>query len=109
MLRSPMSTSQHVQHVAAIVLVLDVERHVGDPDHLAALGVDNLLIQQVPHHPQHVLVGVVGREVLVFQVDAVEADGPDLIVPDGQPGDSRRPPGSGRCGRDGPAGQWRRL
>ena len=63
-----------------------LERDVGDAHHFAALRVDDLLVEQVAHQAQHVLVGVVGREHLVAQVDAVERDGADLIVADGQPG-----------------------
>src|SRR5579872_160677 len=58
------------QVICAVVL-LDLERNVGDANHFASLGVDNLLIEQIAHQPQHVLVGMIRREYLVFEVNAV--------------------------------------
>ena len=62
------------------------QRDIGDANHFAAVHVDDLLVQQVPHHAQHVLVRMVGGEQFVFKVDAVETDRPDLVVAHRQPG-----------------------
>ena len=72
---------QHPQNVA-VVLLADFERDIGDPDHLAALRVDDLLVEKIAGDAQHVLVGMVGREVFVAEKDAVERNGADLIVTD---------------------------
>jgi len=66
--------------------VSHAEGHVGNPDHLAAGDVDDLLVEQVTRQPQHVLVGVVGRQELVPEENAVERDGADLLVVHRQPG-----------------------
>jgi len=50
----------------------DVEGHVGDPDHLASLRIDDLLVEQIAHHAQHVLVGMIRRELLVLKIDAFQ-------------------------------------
>ena len=70
----------------AIGFVLDLERDIGHPHHFAALPVDDLLIEQIADQPQHVLVGMIGRELFVLEVDPVERDGADLIVANGEPG-----------------------
>ena len=66
-----------------------VDRHgdIGDAHHFAAGDVDDLLIQQIAADAQHVLVVVVGDELLVAELDApVEGDGADLVEADGEPG-----------------------
>ena len=65
--------------------VLDLEGDIGDPHHLAALAVDDLLVEQIADHAQHVLVGMIGGELFVAEVNSVERNGADLIVADGQP------------------------
>ena len=72
MLRMPMSTSSTYQRIAA-VLMPRIEGDIVHPNHLAALGVDNLLIEQIANHAQHVFVGMIRREVFVFEIDAVES------------------------------------
>ena len=72
---------QHPQNVA-VVLLADFKRDIGDADHFAALRVDNLLIQKIAGGAQHVLVGMVGREVFVAEKNAVERNGADLVVTD---------------------------
>jgi hypothetical protein len=62
-----------------------LEGDVVDPDHLASLGVDDLLVEEVPHHAQHPDVVVVRDQLFVAEVDAVEGDGGDLIVADRPP------------------------
>ena len=74
-----------VQNVA-VLLVLDLESDVGDAHHFAALAVDDLLVQKIAHQPQHVFVGMIRRQQLVFEVNAVERYGANLVVPYGEPG-----------------------
>ena len=62
---------EHPQDLAAILL-MDFESDIGYADHLASLGVDDLLVQKVAHHPQHVFVGVIRNQDLVTQVDPFE-------------------------------------
>jgi hypothetical protein len=77
---------QHGQRVPAAVVV-DLHRDVVYPHHLAAVDVDDLLVEQVARDPHHVLVVVVRDELLVVERDAAaEGDGGDLVVPDDQPG-----------------------
>src|SRR5579872_5712987 len=66
-------------------MVQGLERNIVDSDYLAAVGIDDLLIQQVADDAQHVFVGMVGGELLVFEENAVEGDGANLVVADGQP------------------------
>ncbi len=54
-----------------IDFLADFKGDIGDAHHLAALRIDDLLIEQIPHHPQHVFVGVVRREDFVAQENAV--------------------------------------
>src|SRR5438477_5847955 len=65
---------------------MDLESYIGDSHHLAAKAVDDLLIEQVADQPQHVLVGMIRREHLILEVDSVERNRANLIVPDGEPG-----------------------
>jgi hypothetical protein len=69
-----------------VVDLLQLEGHVVHADDLAALGVDDLLVQQVPRHPQAPHVVVVWDQLLVAQVDPVEGNRGDLVVPDCPPG-----------------------
>ncbi len=64
----------HVDDADHVVVgfMVDVESDVGDAHHFAALAVDDLLVEQVAHQAQHVLVGVVRRELFVFEEDAFE-------------------------------------
>ena len=64
--------------MVAVVVAPDVERDVGDAHHLAAVRVDDLLVEQVAHEPEHVLVVVVRRQLFVVEEEAVEADGAHL-------------------------------
>src|SRR5438132_7735054 len=85
---------QNVQAVAAVPVyalavpmpitgcVADLESDVVDADHLAAVHVDDLLVEQVPADPQHVFVGMIWREDLLAEADAVERDGGDLVEAD---------------------------
>ena len=61
MLRMPDVDFEHVQRCRAVRPWLDLQGDVGDPHHFAAVDVDDLLVQQVAHDAQHVLV-VNGRE-----------------------------------------------
>src|SRR2546422_941439 len=56
------------------------------PSTIAAMGVDDLLVEQVAHDAKHVLVGMIRREMFVLEKDAVKGDGPHLVVAYGQPG-----------------------
>ena len=76
---------EDTEHVVA-VFAPDLEGHICDADHLAALCVDNLLVEKIPRHAQHVLVVVVGSELFVLKINPVKADRPDLIVPHREPG-----------------------
>jgi hypothetical protein len=53
----------HFHHAKnlAFVLFLDLEGDVGHAYHLAAAGVDDLLIQQVASDAEHIFVGMVRR------------------------------------------------
>ena len=79
MLRMPISTSS-THRISRAVLLAELKGHVVDADHFAALRVDDLLVQQIAHQAQHVLVGMIGREVFVAQMNAIERNGVDLIV-----------------------------
>ena len=61
---------QHVQRVARPV-VMDAQGDVVDAHHFAAVDVDDLLVEQVARDAQHVLVVVVGDELLVVERDAL--------------------------------------
>ena len=64
-----------------------VQGDVVDADHLATVDIDNLLVQEVALHTQHVLIGVVRVEALVGELDSVgERDAGDLVVADREPG-----------------------
>ncbi len=76
---------EDMQDLAA-VLTFFQEGDVIDADHLAALGVDDLLIEQVANHAQHVFVGMIRSEALVFEVNTAGTDGLDLVISDAQPG-----------------------
>ena len=101
----------HLEHPQLVVAVdrLQLEGDVVDADDLPALGVDDLLVEQVPHHPEAPDVVVVGDQLLVAEVDAVEGD----RWPPGRAGPStssiRRRPGTGRRGpcRRGATGRRR--
>ena len=73
-------------HDVAPAVVADLERNVIDTDDFAPVHVDDLLIQQIALDAQHVLVGMIGREVLVGEVNAVERNGGNLVEADAQPG-----------------------
>ncbi len=60
----------------------DLERHIGNAHHLASERIDDLLIEQVTDDAQHVLVRVIGRELFVPEIDAVERNRPHLIITD---------------------------
>ena len=86
MLRTPMSTSRTVR-VSRAAVAVDFHGDVVDPHHLAAVDVDDLLVEEVARDAQHVLVVVVRDELLVVEADAsAEVDGADLVVADGEPG-----------------------
>ena len=70
---------EDVKHIVT-VLGKAQERYIVDADDFAALGVDNLLIEQIAHHAQHVLVGVIRSELLVVEMNAVHVDAFDLVV-----------------------------
>src|SRR6185436_20036601 len=59
----------------AIRFMADVKGDVSDADYFAALGVDDLLIEKIADHTEHVLIRVVRHELLVLQIDSVERDG----------------------------------
>src|SRR6185437_5973373 len=75
---------QDVQDLAAVFMLLQ-EGNVVDPHHFPALRIDNLLIEQIANHAQHVFVGVIGRQAFVFKLDAIGADTLDLVIADAQP------------------------
>ena len=89
--------------------MLDLEGDIGDAHHFAALPVDDLLIEQIADQAQHVLVGMVGRELLVLEVDPVERNGADLVVADGQPGPAAAHQEAVHAGGMNRGEQWRRL
>src|SRR6185437_13275046 len=51
----------------------------------STLRVNDLLIEQIANHSEHVFVGVIRGQALVLQVDAFGTDGLDLVVTDAQP------------------------
>ena len=86
MLRMP---DVHFEHHERIALVRATSKtDVGDPDHLPAVDVDNLLVEKIALNAQHVLVRVVRIQFFVAELNAVERNGRDLIVTDGKPGRS---------------------
>ena len=90
--------------------VVDPHRDVVDPHHLAALDVDDLLVERSRAMRSMYSSSWYGDELLVAEEDAVlQLDGAHLVVADREPGVRRRPSGNGRCGKDGPAEPWRRL
>ena len=72
----------------ALGFVLDAEGDVGDSHHFAALSVDDLLVQKIADQPQHIFIGMVGRQDFVAEIDSIQADGANLVVPDREPGPS---------------------
>src|SRR5260370_24283606 len=72
------------QVICAVVL-LDLESDIGDPDYFAALGVDDLLVEKIADQPQHVLVGMIRGEHLVLEVDSVQGNRTNLVIPDCEP------------------------
>ena len=76
---------QH-HHDVAPVLVADLHGEIVHAHHFAAVGIDDLLVQQVAGDAQHVFVVVVGGELLVAELDAaLGRDRADLVVADDQP------------------------
>src|SRR5579864_1275866 len=73
------------QQVICAVVLLDLESDICDADNFTAFGVDNLLVEKIADQPQHVLVGMVRREQLVLQVDSVQGNGTNLVVPNREP------------------------
>src|ERR1700684_4177655 len=78
---------EHPERVGA-VLNHALESHIVDADYFTPLRIDDLLIEKVSHHAQHILVGMVRCEVLIAKMDPVERDGSNLVVANRQP---RRP------------------
>ena len=76
---------EHAQDLGAVLLD-QVEGDIVDTDHFVARGVDDLLILQVAHQTQHVLIRMIGRENFVTQINPVEGNGFNLIVTDGEQG-----------------------
>src|ERR1700674_394853 len=72
--------------ISASICVADFECDISNPDHFPAVNIDDLLVQQIPAHPQHVLVGVIGCKVFLAQPDSIERNGSNLVVADRQPG-----------------------
>ena len=75
---------QHPERIGA-VLNHAFERDVVDANYFSPLGVDDLLVEKIAHHAQHVLVGMIRREIFVAEMNAVERNGTDLVVADRQP------------------------
>ncbi|MEZ5362078.1 MAG: hypothetical protein R2748_06960 [Bryobacterales bacterium] len=61
---------------------LDAQRYVVDAHNLAAVHVDDLLVEQIAVEQQVRLVAVIRNELVVGQYDPVEADLADLVVAD---------------------------
>ncbi len=77
---------EYVHNIAGFCTV-NFKSEIGDPNYLTAVDIDDLLIEQIAGDAQHVLVVMIGNELLFAQRDAVaERDGADLIVADGEPG-----------------------
>ena len=87
MLRRPISTSTTFsagRHRTPVISnVTSVTRTTLRPERI-----DDLLIEQVANHAQHVLVGVIRSKLFVPEIDALERDGSDLVVADAEPGPS---------------------
>jgi hypothetical protein len=58
-------------------------------DDFAALRIDDLLVEQIAPHPQHVFVGMVGRQPFIAETDSLKRDGLDLIVSNAKPSRAR--------------------
>ena len=77
---------EHVDEVAGFG-ALDFKGQICDANHLAAVDIDDLLIEQVARDAQHVFIVVIGYELFIAQRDAIaKGNGADLIVADGEPG-----------------------
>jgi hypothetical protein len=63
----------------------DGKRDISDANDFAALGINDLLIQEIADDPEHVLIRVIREELLIFEVNAVQRNGADLIVPNAEP------------------------
>ena len=80
----PLQAHAHLVDPELVVRVgaLDAQRDVVDAHHLAAIHVDDLLVEQIAVEQQVRLVSVVGDELVVSQHDPVEVDLADLVVAD---------------------------
>ena len=79
MLRRPTSTSSTLTSVAGFG-ALDFKGKIGDAHHLAAVDIDDLLIEQVARDAQHIFVVVIGNELFIAERDAIaerQWSGPD--------------------------------
>ena len=67
------------------VLIFSEKRNVIDPNDFSSLGINDLLIEQVTDHAQHVFVGVIRGQALVLEVNAIRVQALDLVVADAEP------------------------
>src|SRR6202035_3464841 len=65
---------QDIDHLS-FGFVVDFKRYIGDAHHFTTLPVDDLLVEQIADQPQHVFVGMIRREQLVFEIDTIQRDG----------------------------------
>jgi hypothetical protein len=61
---------------------------IGHAYDLAPVDIDDLLIEKIALDAQHVFIGVIRVELFVRELDAVQRDGCNLVVTNGEP---RRP------------------
>ena len=71
--------------MGTIVVKIDVV----DANDFAAVGVDDLLIEEIARYSQHVFIGMIGGEALVLEVNTGAGDAFHLVVTD------RKPAGTG--------------
>ena len=68
-----------------IVLAANLESDIIDPHYFSPVHINDLLVQQVPQDPQHVLIIVIGGEDFVVEANACEGGGLNLIMADAEP------------------------
>src|SRR4051794_30681875 len=67
------------------VFILSEERDVIDTNYLASLCINDLLIEQVTDHTQHVFVRMIGRQALVLKVNAICINVLHLVIANAEP------------------------
>src|SRR6185437_13250112 len=76
----------HFQNDKSVTVIpSDFKADIVHPNDLAAVDIDNLLIEKIALDPEHVFVRVVRIQFFIRELDALERDTGDLVVADGKP------------------------